>query len=91
MRAAPWIAFGAVEFVAAVGLAIWYGVRYGDCAPPSIYCLLGGSACSLLCENAWAQFPEVMLLGAALGFVPALLLALATVAYRKGPLDREGT
>ncbi len=75
--------FIGAELIAAVGLATWYGVRYGDCAPPSIYCLLGSRACSLLCESAWAQFPEVMLLGAALGFFPALMLVLTAFAHRR--------
>ncbi len=76
MRGLPWIVFLVVELAAAVGLAMWYGVRYGECAPPSIYCLFTRVACSLLCESAWAQFPDVILLGAALGLLPALGMSL---------------
>lgn len=83
MRALAWIVFVAVELSAAFGLALWYGVRYGDCAPPSIYCLLGERACSLLCEDAWAQFPEVMLLGGAVALLPALGISLAAYALQR--------
>ncbi len=83
MRGLPWTVFLVAELAAALGLAPWYGVRYGDCAPPSIYCFLGGVACSLLCENAWAQFPEVMLLGGVLGLLPALGMSLAAYALQR--------
>jgi len=58
----------------------------GSCAPPSILYFVPGTACILVCSNAWSQVPAVLFVGGAIALVPAAIsgLLLRHLAEPKG-------
>ena len=65
-------AFVSVVLAFGVSLPTAYVLRYPGCAPSSFTCLMGG-VCPLLCGNAAAEFPEVLLVGLLFGTIPGML------------------
>jgi len=70
-------AFLVFEVSIALGVAVTYAIGSGGCAPPSVFCVRGDVLCATVCTNAWAQLPELILVGAAGGLLPAALAAWA--------------
>ncbi len=88
MRGTWWVVLPTVETAVAIGLPLTYGLAFGACAPPGIGCLLPWVACVAVCGNAWAQFPQVALVGAVIGVAAAGIGAGLALALERwtGPL-----
>lgn len=72
MRSQPVEVFVSVVLAFGVSLPTAYVLRYPGCGPNSFTCLMGG-VCPMLCGNAAAEFPEVLLVGLLFGTIPGML------------------
>lgn len=68
-----------VDFAAGAAFALAWGLRWQQCAPPSVLCQLPGVACAAICSNGWVQWPATFLWGLLLGLVPSAM-AFAALA-----------